>query len=84
VAKFDNPEYVYSLIDQLTFTGILSFIGWSFFFIVFFYIFMLPVMMTYGYVISPIMRAFSNQRFLVSYLISELTKFAFSEQKIAV
>lgn len=83
VAKFDNPEYVYSMIDQLTFTGVLSFFGWAFFLIVFFYlIFMLPIMMAIGYVISPIMRAFSNQKFLVRYLVSELTNFAFSEPQL--
>jgi hypothetical protein len=82
VAKFDNPEYIYSLIDQITLTEVMGFLGWAFFFIVFFYlIFMLPIMMAFGYIISPVMRAFSNQKFLVSYLISELTKFAFSEQQ---
>lgn len=83
VAKFDNPEYIYSLIDQITFTGILSFFGWACFFAILFYlIFMLPIMMAFGYVISPIMRAFSNQKFLVRYLISELTNFAFSEPQL--
>jgi len=85
VVKLDTTDYVYSMIDQITLMGILAFLGWSAFFISFFYIiFMLPIMMAFGYVISPIMRAFSSQKFLLGYLMSELSKFAFYDQQLII
>lgn len=84
VVKLDNIDYVYSMIEQITFMEILTFFGWSAFFIAFFYIiFIAPIMMAFGYIISPIMRSFSNQRFLIGYLISELSNLAFSDQYLA-
>jgi|GEM_PF-6231250 len=85
VAKIDNTEYVYEVINQLAIKGVLLFLGWIAFFITFAYIIlMLPFMMAYGYLISPIMRHFSNQNFLIGYLLAELSKFAFSDQLLKI
>ncbi|MGZ5551673.1 MAG: hypothetical protein ACXWE7_12890, partial [Nitrososphaeraceae archaeon] len=85
VVKTETTVYVYSMIDQINWHEVLIFFGWSAFFIIFFYIiFILPITMAFGYIISPVMRAFSNQRFLLSYLMSELSKYAFSDKQLAI
>ena len=75
-----TTQDVFTLIDAFSFHETASFIFTSFILILLFYfIFMLPFSMAIGYIISPLMRTFSNEQFLINYFMAELSKNAFSD-----
>jgi hypothetical protein len=74
---------IYSIVDSITFNGVVTYFGMAAFFIILFYfVFMLPISIAIGYVISPIMRSFSNNSFLLGYFLAEVCKYAFSDKPL--
>lgn len=83
VVKQENPVSIYSIIDQLDYNSIIGLFGWSAFFIILmFSLAMWMFIIAFSYVISPVMLFFSNQRFLLRFLMSELSKYAFLDKKL--
>lgn len=75
-----TTQDVFTLIDTFSLHAVSTFLFTSFVLILLFYfIFMLPFSMAIGYIISPLMRTFSNEQFLINYFMAELSKNAFSD-----
>ncbi len=74
---------VYAIFQSITFDDIVNYFAFAAVFIALaYFIFMLPISIAIGYVISPIMRSTSNNSFLLGYFTSELCKYAFSDKQL--
>ncbi len=84
VVKSESTISIYSIIEELNIHMIFGFFGWSAFIIILFYlVFMWMFTVAFSCIISPVMLTFANKRFLLKYLMTELSKYAFLDKKLA-
>lgn len=82
VVKPNTQVDIYGIIATLEFSDILAFFSYTAMAILFIYlIIFMPLSMIATYLFRPLMLMKANQRLLIRYFISELSKYAFSDQK---
>lgn len=83
VVKPNAQVDIYGIIATIELSDILAFFSYTAMVILFIYlIIFMPLSMIATYLLRPLMLMKANQRLLIRYFISELSKYAFSDQKL--